>query len=311
MKQTSKHVASIAQLLEAGAHYGHLTRRWNPKMEPFVFGERNGIYIIDLRKTQVLLDLAARAARNIAETGKNILFIGTKTQAKNVIEEYAKKAETNYVSERWLGGMLTNFPTIRKSINRLKDVEKMEVDGTFEKITKKERLLLTREKDRLRKIFGGIETMTRLPGALFIVDIRKEHIAVKEAKRLGIPTIAIVDTNTDPEQVDFPIPANDDSIKTIELFLKIITEQMAKGGEVAKIRKAELAASSERASKEGEGKTRVKRQLRDRKPRRDDRGPRDNRPARDNAPVAKDKPADAKPQDIPKPEVKENTTKED
>jgi small subunit ribosomal protein S2 len=265
-----EHAATIEQLLEAGAHYGHLTRRWNPKMEQFIFGERNGIHIIDLRKTQVLLNLAAKAVNDIAEQGKGILFIGTKNQAKDLIKDYANKCESNFVCERWLGGMLTNFTTIRKSVKRLTTIEKMEVDGTFEKITKKERLLLVREKERLRRVFGGVETMTRLPGALFIVDIKKEHLAVKEAQILGIPTIALVDSNTDPESVDFPIPANDDSIKTIELILNIMCDRIGKAGEIAKIRRAELTSDSDRHSKEGgdEDKPKIKRKLRERRPRK-------------------------------------------
>lgn len=269
-----EHAATIEQLLEAGAHYGHLTRRWNPKMEQFIFGERNGIHIIDLRKTQVLLNLAANAVNDIAEQGKGILFIGTKNQAKGLIQDYAKQCESNFVCERWLGGMLTNFTTIRKSVKRLTTIEKMEVDGTFEKITKKERLLLTREKERLRRVFGGVETMTRLPGALFIVDIKKEHLAVKEAQILGIPTIALVDSNTDPESVDFPIPANDDSIKTIELILKIMSERIGKAGEISKIRRAELTSDSDRHSKEGsdDDKPKIKRKLRERRPRKPGQG---------------------------------------
>lgn len=259
--------ATIEQLLEAGAHFGHLTRRWNPKMEQFIFGERNGIHIIDLRKTQILLSLAKKAALDISQQGKHILFIGTKGQAKDVIETQAKRAETNYVCERWLGGMLTNFTTIRKSVKRLESLDKMEVDGTFEKITKKERLLITREKDRLRKVFGGVESMTRLPGALFIVDIRKEHLAVKEAKILGIPVIAVVDTNTDPEEVDFPIPANDDSLKTIELITSIMADAVIKGSEISRIKRAELSADDDRSAKETEDETsaKVKRQMRERK----------------------------------------------
>lgn len=258
--------ASIEQLLETGAHFGHLTRRWNPKMAQFIFTERNGIHIIDLRKTQILLTLAKKAIFDIAQQGKTVLFIGTKTQAKTVIEEQAKKADTNYVSERWLGGMLTNFATIRKSIKRLESLDKMEIDGTFEKITKKERLLISREKDRLRKVFGGIENMTRLPGALFIVDIKKEHLAIKEAKILGIPVIAIVDTNTDPEEVDFPIPANDDSVKTIELIAGIMADAVNKGSELSRIKRAELNASDDRDAKEGDDETsKVKSRLRERK----------------------------------------------
>ncbi len=245
-----EHYVSIESLLESGAHFGHLTRRWNPKMSKFIFGEKNGIHILDLRKTQILVDFARNAAYNLATQGRNIMFVGTKNQAKNVIENEAKRANCNYVSDRWLGGMLTNFITIRKSIKRLNAIDKMEVDGTFERLTKKERLMMNRERDRLRKVFGGIETMNRTPGALFVVDIKKEHIALKEAKVLGIPIIAMVDTNTDPDLVDFPIPANDDSIKAIELITKIIADAVIEGGSLLKIRNAELAATEDRISKE-------------------------------------------------------------
>ncbi|MDC1068313.1 30S ribosomal protein S2 [Candidatus Kapabacteria bacterium] len=248
-----KHYLDIESLLKAGAHFGHLTRRWNPKMAQFIFTEKNGIHIIDLRKTQILATLARDAAFEIAANGRNILFIGTKTQAKGLMADTAIKAGSNYVAERWLGGMLTNFQTIRKSIKRLETIDKMSVDGTYEKITKKERLLLDREKERLRKVFGGIEDMTRLPGALFIVDTVKEHLAIKEAKILGIPVIAICDTNTDPGGVDFPIPANDDSIGTIELIGTMIAEAINEGREIAKSRLAESSSSSDRESKESEG----------------------------------------------------------
>jgi small subunit ribosomal protein S2 len=247
-----EHYVSIESLLESGAHFGHLTRRWNPKMSRFIFGEKNGIHILDLRKTQILVDFARNAAYNLATQGRNIMFVGTKNQAKNVIENEAKRANCNYVSDRWLGGMLTNFITIRKSIKRLNAIDKMEVDGTFERLTKKERLMMNRERDRLRKVFGGIETMNRTPGALFVVDIKKEHIALKEAKVLGIPIIAMVDTNTDPDLVDFPIPSNDDSIKAIELITKIIADAVIEGSSLLKIRNAELAATEDRISKEQE-----------------------------------------------------------
>lgn len=265
--------ATIEQLLETGAHFGHLTRRWNPKMAKFIFNERNGIHIIDLRKTQVLLNIAREAIYEIASQGKIVLYVGTKPQIKEVMENEAKRAKANYVSERWLGGMLTNFQTIRKSIKRLNTIDKMEVDGTFEKLTKKERLTLYRERDRLRKFFGGIEDMSRLPGALFIVDIKKEHIAVKEAKILGIPVIAICDTNTDPESVDYPIPANDDSIKTVELISKIVADAVLQGTEISRTRMAELEADSERMAKEDESsedseQPKVRRRLRERRPAR-------------------------------------------
>ncbi|MDO8549029.1 MAG: 30S ribosomal protein S2, partial [Ignavibacteria bacterium] len=207
----------LTQLIEAGAHFGHLTRRWNPKMKPFIFMEKNGIHIIDLKKTQNYLVEAAENFSKLIAEGRKVLFVGTKKQAKGVIESEARRADMNWVSERWLGGMLTNFSTIRKSIKRLNNIEKQETDGTFDKITKKERLFLTREKDKLKKILEGVETMSRLPGALFVVDIKKESIAVKEAKRLNIPIFAIVDTNCDPDEVNHIIPANDDAVKTIEL----------------------------------------------------------------------------------------------
>lgn len=264
-----KHYVEIEQLLKAGAHFGHLTRRWNPAMENFIFNERNGIHIIDLRKTQILLTLARDAAYEIALGGRNILFVGTKSQAKELLQDAAKKAEVNYVSERWLGGMLTNFATIRKSIKRLSSIDKMSMDGTYEKITKKERLLFDREREKLRRIFGGIENMTRLPGALFVIDTKKEHLAIKEAHNLNIPVIAIVDTNSNPSDVDFPIPANDDSRNTIELILEVISDALVEGYTVAKTKRAEMAAESERINKEnettGDEQPKVKRKLRERK----------------------------------------------
>ncbi len=222
----------IEQLLEAGAHFGHLTRRWNPKMDKFIFTERNGIHIFDLRKTLILLENARNAAFNIASQGKKFLFVGTKPQAKEIIQNEALRCNSFYVTERWLGGMLTNFTTIRKSVKRLKTISSWETDGTFDKMTKKERLLLLREKERLLKVFGGIEEMTTLPGGIFIVDIKKEHIAVKEARILGIPSIAIVDTNCDPELVDYVIPANDDSAMTIQLIARAISDAVIEGTQV-------------------------------------------------------------------------------
>src|SRR3970282_2266966 len=194
--------ADLTQLIEAGAHFGHLTRRWNPKMKPFIFMEKNGIHIIDLKKTQNYLYESANNLSKLVAEGKKVLFVGTKKQAKGVIESEARRSDVNWVSERWLGGMLTNFSTIRKSIKRLNNIEKQETDGTFDKITKKERLFLSREKDKLKKVLEGVETMSRLPGAMFVVDIKKESIAIKEAKKLNIPVYAIVDTNCDPDEVD-------------------------------------------------------------------------------------------------------------
>ncbi len=239
----------LTQLIEAGAHFGHLTRRWNPKMKPYIFMERNGIHIIDLKKTQQKLIEAAENLSKAAAEGKTILFVGTKKQAKKVIENEARKCEANWVSERWLGGMLTNFSTIRKSVKRLNIIEKQETDGTFDKITKKERLFRTRERDKLKKVLEGIETMNGMPGAIFVVDIRKESIAIKEAKRLHIPVFAIVDTNCDPDEVDYVIPANDDAVKTVELIVSYIAEAVMEGNRIAKEKKAEEAAEQERLKK--------------------------------------------------------------
>jgi small subunit ribosomal protein S2 len=221
----------LADLLNAGAHFGHLTRRWNPKMKPFIFMERNGIHIIDLKKTQELLEGACGAMTKLVGEGKRILFVGTKKQASQVIEEEARRCGQFYVAERWLGGMLTNFTTIRKSVKRLTNIEKMETDGTYDKITKKEALVLDREKEKLSGILSGVVEMTRLPGALFVVDIKKEEIAVMEAKRLGIPVFAIVDTNCDPARIDYPIPANDDAIKSVQTITRLIADAVIEGTE--------------------------------------------------------------------------------
>jgi small subunit ribosomal protein S2 len=221
----------LTDLLNAGAHFGHLTRRWNPKMKPFIFMERNGIHLIDLKKSQQLLEEAGNAIAKLVGEGKRVLFVGTKKQAREVIQTEADRCGQFYVSERWLGGMLTNFTTIRKSVKRLTNIEKMETDGTFDKITKKERLFLDREKDKLQQVLLGVVNMTRLPGAIFVVDIKKEAIAVAEARRLHIPVFAIVDTNVDPSEIDFPIPANDDAIKSIQLITKVMADAVNEGKE--------------------------------------------------------------------------------
>jgi small subunit ribosomal protein S2 len=223
----------LTTLLDAGAHFGHLTRRWNPKMKPFIFMERNGIHIIDLKKTRELLEGACNALSTIVGDGKRVLFVGTKKQASQVIEDEARRCGQFFVCQRWLGGMLTNFSTIRKSVKRLTNIEKMETDGTYDKITKKETLVLDREKEKLSDVLSGVVEMTRAPGALFVVDIKKEEIAVKEAKRLGIPVFAIVDTNCDPTTVDYPIPANDDAIKSIQVITKLIADAILEGTEKA------------------------------------------------------------------------------
>ena len=242
----------LTQLIEAGAHFGHLTRRWNPKMKSYIFMEKNGIHIIDLKKTQAHLTESAEELSKLVADGKKVLFVGTKKQAKNVIETEARRCGQNWVSERWLGGMLTNFATIRKSVKRLSNIEKQETDGTFEKITKKERLFLTREKDKLKKVLEGVETLGKLPGALFIVDIKKEDIAVQEAHRLNIPVFAIVDTNCDPDEVDYLIPANDDAVKTVEIITQYMADAVIEGDSQLKEKKAEEVAEKERVKKERE-----------------------------------------------------------
>jgi small subunit ribosomal protein S2 len=261
----------LTELIEAGAHFGHLTRRWNPKMKPFIFMEKNGIHIIDLKKTQTLLQQSAQSLSDLVAEGKKVLFVGTKKQAKHVIATEARRCEMNWVSERWLGGMLTNFSTIRKSVKRLTNIDKMENDGTFDKITKKERLFLTREKDKLRKILDGVETMAKLPGAIFMVDIKKESIAVQEAHRLNIPIYAIVDTNCDPDVVDHVVPANDDAVKTIELITKLMADAVIEGLGKAKELRAKEAAEKERVKKEREEENAEARDAKESRPAREGR----------------------------------------
>jgi small subunit ribosomal protein S2 len=229
-------------LLDAGVHFGHLTRKWNPKMAPYIFMEQNGIHILDLKKTEAKLEEARAAIRNIVKSGRKVLFVATKKQAKEIISEVAQGATMPFVTERWLGGMLTNFATVRKSIKRMQNINKMMTDGTFENINKKERLMLTREKAKLERMLGGIEEMSKLPGALFIVDIKREHIAVSEARRLGIPTFAIVDSNSDPTTVDFPIPANDDASKSIYIIAREIADAINEGQQDRRREKDEVAA---------------------------------------------------------------------
>ncbi|MFO7152754.1 MAG: 30S ribosomal protein S2 [Bacillota bacterium] len=222
-------VVSMKQLLEAGVHFGHQTRRWNPKMKEYIFTERNGIYIIDLQKTVKKLDEAYEYVKNLAAEGGKILFVGTKKQAQESIQEEAKRCEMFYVNQRWLGGMLTNFKTIKKRIERLKELERMEEEGLFEVLPKKEVLNLKKEKERLEKYLGGIKNMTSLPDALFVVDPRKEKIAVSEARKLNIPIIAIVDTNCDPDEIDYVIPGNDDAIRAVKLITEKIADAVLEG----------------------------------------------------------------------------------
>lgn len=222
-------VISMKQLLEAGVHFGHQTRRWNPKMAPYIFTERNGIYIIDLQKTVKKVEDAYNFVREIAEQGQTILMVGTKKQAQEAVKEEASKCDMYYVNERWLGGMLTNFQTIQKRINRLKELEDMEANNVFDVLPKKEVIALRHEMERLQKFLGGIKNMKKLPGALFIIDPRKERIAVAEAKKLGIPIVAIVDTNCDPDEVDYVIPGNDDAIRAVKLLTGKIADAILEG----------------------------------------------------------------------------------
>ena len=225
-------------MLEAGVHYGHQKRKWNPKMLPYIFMERKGIHIIDLNRTSECLDRAAYAMKQMAKSGKKILFVATKKQAKDIVSAAAKSAEMPFVTERWLGGMMTNFSTIRKSVKKMNNIEKMLTDPGIS-ITKKERLTLTREKDKLEKVLGGIANLNRLPSAVFMVDIHHEHIALAEAKRLGMKTIAMVDTNSDPNTVDFAIPANDDASKSVKLITDYIISAIKEGLEERRLAKVE------------------------------------------------------------------------
>ena len=247
---------TIEALLSSGAHFGHLTRRWDPKMKPYIFMERNGIHIIDLRQTQQLIEESCDAMANLAADGKKVLFVGTKKQARDIIRQQAERAGVHYVTERWLGGMLTNFTTIRKSVRRLQHIEKMESDNTIESLTKKEGLRLKREKEKLEKILSGVRDMNKLPGAVFVVDIKKEHIAIKEAERLGIPIFAMVDTNCDPDPINYVIPSNDDAAKAIEVVVTALTDAYVEGGQRSKELKVEamMEHSADASAKEGTGK---------------------------------------------------------
>ena len=235
-------VISMEQLLEAGVHFGHQTRRWNPKMAPYIFTERNGIYIIDLQKTVKKVDEAYNFLRDVAESGETILFVGTKKQAQEAVKDEAIRSGMFYVNERWLGGMLTNFQTIQKRIKRLCELEEMEENGTFEVLGKKEVLSLRHEMERLQKFLGGIKTMNKLPGALFIIDPRKERIAVAEAHKLGIPIVATVDTNCDPDEIDYVIPSNDDAIRAVKLLTARMADAVIEGRQGEQLSEAEVEA---------------------------------------------------------------------
>lgn len=269
---------TFEQLLEAGCHFGHLKRKWNPAMAPYIFMERNGIHIIDLYKTAAKLETAANALKQIAKSGKKILFVATKKQAKDVIAERAQSIEMPFVNERWPGGMLTNFPTIRKAVKKMTTIDKMSKDGTFDNLSKREKLQITRQRAKLEKNLGSIADLSRLPSALFVVDVMKEHIAVAEANRLGIPVFGMVDTNSNPENIDFVIPVNDDASKSIELVLDTVTAAIAEGLQERKIEKLDNEETEEEEAAPAPGKRR--------RVRRNENGEGRRAEAKDEAPKA-------------------------
>lgn len=255
---------NFEELLDAGCHFGHLTRKWNPAMAPYIFMERNDIHIIDLHKTVVKIDEAAEALKAIAKSGRKILFVATKKQAKEVVTERAEEIGMPYITERWAGGMLTNFPTIRKAVKKMSTIDKMMTDGTFENISKREKLQISRQREKLEKNLGSIVDLTRLPSAVFIVDVMKEQIAVREAQKLGIPIFAIVDTNSDPKGIDFVIPANDDASKSINVIVTAIAKAINEGLEERKVEKVD-APKKDEAPVRKERKQRVARRPRAKK----------------------------------------------
>ncbi|WP_375585868.1 30S ribosomal protein S2 [Cyclobacterium xiamenense] len=236
-------------LLDAGVHFGHLTRKWDPRMAPYIFMEKNGIHIIDLNKTLVCLEEASNAIKQIVRSGKKVMFVATKKQAKDLVAEEARRLKMPFVTERWLGGMMTNFATIRKSLKKMSSIDKMSKDESFSNLAKKERLMISRQREKLENVLGGIADLTRLPAALFIVDIKREHIALSEAKKLGIPVFALVDTNSNPNEVDFPIPANDDAFKSISLLVKAFGAAIEEGLSERKKDKDEAKLSEEEEAK--------------------------------------------------------------
>lgn len=249
---------SFEELLDAGVHFGHLKRKWNPNMAPYIFMERNGIHIIDLYKTQAKIDEAANAVKQIAKSGKKILFVATKKQAKEIVAEEVKRANMPFVTERWPGGMLTNFVTIRKAVRKMTSIDKMMSTSTYKTLSKRERLQITRERAKLEKTLGSISELNRLPSALFVVDILKEHIAVAEAKKLNIPTFAIVDTNSNPNKVDFPIPANDDASKSIALIVRTMADAIIEGSTERKLERDKRQAEEEIMKAEAKAKAKAK-----------------------------------------------------
>ncbi|MDD2476461.1 MAG: 30S ribosomal protein S2 [Dysgonamonadaceae bacterium] len=311
-------ILEFDQLLEAGAHFGHLKRKWNPAMAPYIFMERNGIHIIDLYKTIAKTEEAANALRQMAKSGKRILFVATKKQGQAIIEDTSLKLNMPYVIERWPGGMLTNFPTIRKAVKKMSSIDRMIKDGTFDTLSKREKLQVTRQRAKLEKNLGSIQDLTRLPAAIFVVDIMKEQIAVREANKLGIPVFAIVDTNSDPRDIDFVIPANDDSSKSIEIIMNYISTSIREGLEERKVERADANAKEEqeqhetgerreRKSKAGRRERVVKREVKEETPTasgEESKPTKENKPAEEAKPIEKSKPAEeSKPVDISKDAV--------
>jgi len=246
---------NLQDLLMAGTHFGHLTRRWNPKMKKYIFMEKNGIYIIDIKKTLTYLERACEEVKNVVKNGGKVLFVGTKKQAKDIIRIEAERCNQFYVNERWLGGTLTNFVTVKKSIKRLKNFEKMMTDGSYEKLTKKEILNIERDKEKLERVLGGIKEMTKLPGIIFVVDTKKEAIAVAESDRLNIPIIGLIDTNSDPDMIDYPVPGNDDAFKSINLITHTIADAVIEGMQYQSAQVIEEEGIEEKKSMEYEGES--------------------------------------------------------
>ena len=301
---------NFQELLDAGVHFGHLKRKWNPKMAPYIFMEKNGIHIIDLNKTVVKIDEAADVMKQLAYSGRKILFVATKKQAKDIVAEQAKAVAMPYITERWAGGMLTNFPTIRKAVKKMQNIDKMISDGTFETLAKRERLQITRQRAKLEKNLGSIEDMNRLPSALFVVDVQKEMNAVKEANRLNIPVIAMVDTCCDPTDIDYVIPANDDAAKSIQLITSVLCQAIQEGLNERNLEKEKEKAEAEKSGKridadsesEDGAATMVNRKMR---PRRTVEKPAEAAESVEKpveAPVAEEKPVEEKPVEEPKAE---------
>ncbi len=253
----------VKQLLDAGVHFGHLTRKWNPNMAPYIFMEKNGIHIIDLHKTAAKLEEAGNALSKIAASGRKILFVATKKQAKDIVSEYSGNVNMPYITERWPGGMLTNFVTIRKAVKKMNHIDRMKKDGSFDSLSKKEKLQINRQRAKLEKNLGSIADMTRLPGAIFLVDVKREHIALAEATKLNIPIFAMVDTNSDPREVNFPIPANDDATKSIDVIMKIVTDAVANGLSQRKAEKEAQKAEKEAKQMEADKKETTKAEVKE------------------------------------------------